>query len=206
MTSYTEANIDAAIHVAHAFSVHTEESETDHFSAIDDLNDRDNLTGSAYMDSQELTSCLLYEYVVVDVPLLVQNLEACHRSQWLEADRNMTGELLHQFILTMCTVSPGAKRGGTAPYAHSSFVMVEVGREQPRSLAEAFRKPVDSAQTEDAVQALITELQEDDRVHGRGTIRTFDFKGKAEVPGATRRNTLETAAWIRDIVKQGWTE
>ena len=206
VTSYTEANIDAAIHVAHAFTVHTEETETDHFSAIDDLNNRDNISGAAYMDSQEISSCLLYEYVVVDVPTLVQNLETCRRSQWLDADRTMAGELIHQFIMTMCTVTPGAKLGGTAPYSRAAFVLVEAGREQPRSLAEAFRDPVDSAQTRDAVQALTKQLGEYDRMYGQGTVKTFDFQGSCDVPGATHRNAHEIAVWARDIVKQGWAE
>ena len=37
VTSDPAANIDAAIHVAHAFTVHQEESESDYFSVVDDL-------------------------------------------------------------------------------------------------------------------------------------------------------------------------
>ena len=38
VTSDVEANIDAAIHVAHAFTVHEEESESDYFTVVDDLH------------------------------------------------------------------------------------------------------------------------------------------------------------------------
>ena len=37
VTSDPGANIDAAVHVAHAFTVHREESESDYFSVVDDL-------------------------------------------------------------------------------------------------------------------------------------------------------------------------
>ena len=37
VTSDTAANIDAPIHVAHAFTVHPEESDSDYFVAVDDL-------------------------------------------------------------------------------------------------------------------------------------------------------------------------
>ena len=37
VTSDPGANIDAAIHVAHAFTVHGEESESDYFSVVDEL-------------------------------------------------------------------------------------------------------------------------------------------------------------------------
>ena len=37
VTSDVEANIDAAVHVAHAFTVHAEESESDYLSVVDDL-------------------------------------------------------------------------------------------------------------------------------------------------------------------------
>jgi hypothetical protein len=37
VTSDPDANTDAAIHVAHAFTVHREEAETDYFTVVDDL-------------------------------------------------------------------------------------------------------------------------------------------------------------------------
>ena len=41
VTSDPGANIDAAVHVAHAFTVHQEESESDYFSVVDDLTQKD---------------------------------------------------------------------------------------------------------------------------------------------------------------------
>ena len=62
VTSDPAANIDAAIHVAHAFTVHTEESESDYFSVVDDLRDEDDDAGAAHIGDTELTAGLFYGY------------------------------------------------------------------------------------------------------------------------------------------------
>ena len=49
VTSDPGANIDAAIHVAHAFTVHQEESESDYFSVVDDLQREDEDPGAAHI-------------------------------------------------------------------------------------------------------------------------------------------------------------
>ena len=68
VTSDPGANIEAAIHVAHAFTVHREESESDYFSVVDDLQGDDEDAGAAHIGDMELTAGLFYGYVVVDVP------------------------------------------------------------------------------------------------------------------------------------------
>ena len=68
VTSDPGANIDAAVHVAHAFTVHREESESDYFSVVDDLQTDDEDAGAAHIGDVELTAGLFYGYVVVDMP------------------------------------------------------------------------------------------------------------------------------------------
>ena len=46
VTSDVEANVDAAVHVAHAFTVHSEESESDYFTVVDDLQRTGGRCGS----------------------------------------------------------------------------------------------------------------------------------------------------------------
>lgn len=128
------ARCDAAIHVAHAFTVHPSYSETDYFSAVDDLQGAEE-TGSGHINTSELTSGLFYGYVVVDVPLLVSNLGE---------DRELAGEVLRRLAHLVATVSPGAKLGATAPYARSLAVLAESGDGQPRTLANAFLDSVSS--------------------------------------------------------------
>lgn len=133
VTSDHMARSDAAVHVAHAFTVHEEEAEPDYFSALDDLVAETGELGSAHINTSELTSGLFYSYVVVDLDQLVKNLSG---------DTNLAGEVLRRLPHLIATVSPGAKLGATAPYACAELMLAEAGVRQPRTLANAFMKPV----------------------------------------------------------------
>lgn len=147
VTSDVLARGDAAIHVAHAITVHAEESESDYFSAVDDLiaEEGSGELGSAHINSTELTSGLFYHYVVVDVPLLISNLEGSAQEDWTQEDKTLAAQLVERLVHLIATVSPGAKLGSTAPYARANFMMVETGSTQPRTLANAFLNPVSKA-------------------------------------------------------------
>jgi CRISPR system Cascade subunit CasC len=174
VTSDMLARGDAALHVAHAFTVHAEASESDYFTAVDDLKpEGEDTQGSAHINSSELTSGLYYGYVVVDVPLLVSNLTGCERKAWEGADRTIAAQVVDRVVRLVATVSPGAKLGSTAPYANAHAVLVEAGNAQPRTLANAFLRPVSDkgdllANTYDALAAYLTES---DEMYGRTTVR-----------------------------------
>jgi CRISPR system Cascade subunit CasC len=198
VTSDTEANTDAAIHVAHAFTVHAEESESDYFTVVDDLRQADpSEAGTAGIFETELTSGLFYGYVVVDVPALVANLGD---------DRALAGRVVEHLLHLIATVSPGAKKGSTAPYAYAELMLVETGRAQPRSLAGAFRSAV-SLKTADvlgtALMALGSHLQAMDAAYGvreqRAALCTMDVS----LPGVAERRALDDiAAWAAAIAGQ----
>lgn len=173
VTSDILARGDAAVHVAHAFTVHGQESEPDYFSAIDDLVKDDGALGSGHIGTTELTSGLFYGYVVVDLPLLVSNLSGCERGQWAQQDRGLAGEVVARLVQLVATVSPGAKLGSTAPYAYAQGLLVEVGDAQPRTLANAFLQPV-PAKGEvlpKALEMLSGHLAEMDRLYETGEER-----------------------------------
>ena len=98
VTSDPKANIDAPVHVAHAFTVHAEEAESDYFIAADDLA-REEDTGPDTIQETELTSGLFYGYVVVDLPGLLHNLGG---------DTRLAGDVLHNLLYLIAEVSPGA--------------------------------------------------------------------------------------------------
>lgn len=166
------ARCDAAIHVAHAFTVHPGQFETDYFSAVDDLQGAEE-TGSGHINTSELASGLYYGYLVVDVPLLVSNLEGIRAEEWERADRTLAGEVIRRLIHLAATVSPGAKLGSTAPYAHALAVLVEAGRSQPRTLANAFLDAVPARHglLAETYTALARHLEELDGMYGRTTER-----------------------------------
>jgi CRISPR system Cascade subunit CasC len=108
VTSDPAANTDAAIHVAHAFTVHEIERELDFMTAVDDLKgpESGDDAGAAGMFDMELASGLYYGYVVFDVPLLVENLTR---------DREIAAKVVEHLLHLIVQVSPGAKKGSTAP-------------------------------------------------------------------------------------------
>ncbi len=133
VTSDLFARVDAAVSVGHAFTTHAEAAETDYFTAVDTLKTDKDDAGAGLINDTELTTGVFYTYAVFDMEQLRGNLGA-------EADR---AELMaSRLVRAMATVSPGAKRGSTAPYAYAEFVLLERGPQQPRTLANAFLQPV----------------------------------------------------------------
>ena len=202
VTSDTRANIDAAVHVAHAFTVHREESESDYFSVVDDLQGENEDAGAAHIGDMELTAGLFYGYVVVDVPGLVSNLEGCEAAEWEGADRTLAAKVIENLTHLIATVSPGAKLGSTAPYACADLMLVEAGSRQPRSLANAFRTPA-KAQVEDAAQRLSDHLGKLDACYGAKEARRMASVEDCEVPGAARLCMDDVGAWAAEAVRSG---
>ncbi|MBT9260151.1 MAG: type I-E CRISPR-associated protein Cas7/Cse4/CasC [Clostridiales bacterium] len=141
VTSDILTRVDAPVHVAHAFTTHALDTEVDYFTAVDDLAEGE--TGAAHAGDMELGSGLFYGYVAVDIPLLVRNLTGTEARQWKNEDLEDTLKLLELLVKAVATVSPGAKLGSTAPHARADFILLELGTSQPRSLANAFLKPIE---------------------------------------------------------------
>ncbi len=176
VTSDNLARCDAAIHVAHSFTVHAEAVETDYFSAIDEIAKEDEALGSGHINTAELTSGLYYGYVAVDVPLLVSNLQGKKREAWRDGDRGLAAGVVERLVRMIATVSPGAKLGATAPHAASHFVLVEAGSAQPRTLANAFLEAVRVTESRPSLvantyAALADHLAGLDRMYGASTER-----------------------------------
>ena len=205
VTSDPGANIEAAIHVAHAFTVHREESESDYFSVVDDLQQEDEDAGAAHIGDMELTAGLFYGYVVVDVPGLVSNLEGCKAEEWQSADRDLAAKVVEHLIHLIATVSPGAKLGSTAPYGRARFMLIEAGSSQPYSLADAFRKPVE-AQVKHALDALTGEIKGQDACYGVKGVRQFMSMSDCDIPGAERLCLDDLASWAAGSIRNGRAE
>ena len=203
VTSDPGANIEAAIHVAHAFTVHAEESESDYFSVVDDLQEDDEDAGAAHIGDMELTAGLFYGYVVVDLPGLVSNLEGCDAGEWEGADRDLAGRVVEHLTHLIATVSPGAKLGSTAPYACADLMLIEAGSRQPRSLANAYRKALRPPQVEAATDALSGYLTKLDQAYGGKEARRVMSVEDCDVPGAERLCLDDLATWAADTVRSG---
>ena len=210
VTSDPAANTDAALHVAHAFTVHEQESETDYFTVVDDLKLRDETadSGSAGIFDTELTSGLYYGYVVVDVPLLVANLTGIDPKEWAAAsvDRDLAAKVAQHFVHLVATVSPGAKKGSTAPYSFANTLLVEVGARQPCSLASAFEDPVRAGRGASvsalAERALFSRLRTIDRSYGPDGACRFLSVMSERIEGVGESISIDVLAdWTAECIR-----
>lgn len=197
VTSDPASNKDAPVHVAHAFTVHAMESDLDFVTAVDDLRQRDENAdaGSAGMFDTELTSGLFYGYVNVDVELLASNLSG---------DRALAGRVLGQLLQLIARVSPGAKKGSTAPFAHAEWLLLEAGDDQPRTLANAFRQAVRADRNHDvferAMQALQGHLRRLDDAYGAGTERVQLSVTPPPLDGVAQHDMQALVQWAQTQV------
>ncbi|SOC30915.1 type I-E CRISPR-associated protein Cas7/Cse4/CasC [Thalassospira xiamenensis] len=186
VTSDPKANIDAPVHVAHAFTVHGEETEGDYFTAVDDLaSDSESGTGADTVQETEVNSGLFYSYEVIDLPGLIANCGG---------DKELASRLVHNLIYLIAEVSPGAKKGSTAPYSRADLLLVETGDRAPRSLAEAYRKAVPHDR-EVAVRALDTHLTALDETYATGEERRLLSLSPETVGGMSRSSLKDVAEW-----------
>ena len=212
-TSDVLARGDAAVHVAHAFTTHEEESESDYFSAVDELRRDDpqesGEMGAGHINSQELTSGLFYSYVVIDVPLLVSNLDGVERENWTDGNTDLAAKVVRRFVHLLTTVSPGAKLGSTAPYSYAQCLFTEVGTAQPRTLANAFQDPVEKSDVrKNSYDALAKHVEDVDQMYGANTDRRLAAMGTTDrlVEGLNVDGTVrvgEVAEWAANQIRNG---
>ncbi len=156
-------NTEAACQVAHAVTVHRAAVEDDFFTAVDDLNTREEDAGSAHMGEQGFGAGLFYVYVCIDCDLLKENLST---------DTELTSKAIHALIDAATKVAPTGKQNSFASRAWAYYGLAEKGSRQPRSLSLAFMKPVrEGDMLTDAVEALEKMRNNLDKVY---------YDGKAE--------------------------
>ncbi|KRL00524.1 hypothetical protein FC81_GL002056 [Liquorilactobacillus capillatus DSM 19910] len=127
-----ELNVDASTQVAHAISTHEVVPEYDYFTALDDLQPKNN-AGAAMLGSLEFNSSTLYRYANVNVNELIYNMDI---------DSGITGAVafIKEFLLTM----PSGKQNTFANKTLPSYVMINLRTDTPVNLVSAFEEPVRS--------------------------------------------------------------
>jgi CRISPR system Cascade subunit CasC len=151
---------DAAAQVAHAISTHKVDREFDFYTAVDDLNPREE-TGAGMMGDVEFYSATLYRYALVDLQKLLENLQG-------DKELALQGALafLKAFTLTL----PSGKQNTFAAHNPPLFVAFRAGAGLPRNLATAFEHPVyprdGMALSAVSAEALVKEWQKFDRAYG----------------------------------------
>lgn len=148
LASSPEFNVEAACQVSHALGVSAVTVESDFFTAVDDLNNKDQDAGSAHMGEQGFASALFYTYLCINRDLLVKNL----------GDNDaLAKRAIAALVKASLTVAPTGKQNSFASRAYASYALAEKGAQQPRSLAAAFFNPI---RGEDQIQTAIKRLEE----------------------------------------------
>lgn len=181
-------NTEAACQVAHAITVHRAAVEDDFFTAVDDLNHREEDAGSAHMGDQGFGAGLFYQYVCIDCDRLKENLGG---------DVNLTQRTIQALIDAAATVSPGGKQNSFASRAWAYYVLAEKGSRQPRALSLAFMKPVNEhgdGMLANAVNELETMRANLDKVYYQGN--PLDSKTINAVTG--EGDFVALKAWASD--------
>ena len=154
MADDTEYNVEGAVQVAHALTVHEATVEEDFFSAVDDLNDgffsavdelndgggEDDLPsveredeGAAHLGEKEFGAGLFYQYICIDRELLVENLEE---------NEELAERSIRALTEAAATVAPGGMQNSYGSRARANYILAEKGDQQPRSLSVAYLSPV----------------------------------------------------------------
>ena len=214
VTSDVLASRDASVYVGHAFTVHEAQVENDYFTVVDDLLQESGELGSAGIFDTELASGLYYGYVVVDVRQLVENLEGIKAQEVFaegtgEEKRELAAKVVEHLLHLIATVSPGAKRGSTAPFDWAKFVLVEAGDWQPRSLASAFQDALPLRNEGDkglrlrAMESIGEEIGAMDDAYGMVPARRFLALDETSIPQAERTNLEQLGRWVEEVIRQG---
>lgn len=152
-------NVEAACQVAHALSVHSVVVEDDYFTAVDDLNDGKEDSGSSHIGESGFAAALFYSYVCINKTQLIENLDG---------NEALANQAIQALTEAAVKVSPKGKQNSFASRAYASYVLAEKGEQQPRSLSAAFLKPVKGEdQALLAIAALEKQAENFDKVYGQ---------------------------------------
>jgi CRISPR system Cascade subunit CasC len=164
----SDINVDAAVQVAHAISVHAVDNEFDYFTAVDDRKHDVQETGAGMIGSIEFNSSTLYRYATIDVDRLHETLGDPATT------RLAVQAFLNAFALSMPTGKQNTFANGTRPDA----VVVQLRDTRSINLVGAFEEPVgrdtDSAgQVHLAAKALAGYTAEVHEAYGEQPVATW---------------------------------
>ena len=126
-------NREAAVQVAHAITTHKVLIEDDFYTAVDDLKKAAEDAGAGFIGELGFSSGVFYLYACIDRELLVKNLGG---------DSVLGSKGIEAFVEGFATARPSGKQNSFAAHARASYLRVEKGSQQPRSLTAGFFKPV----------------------------------------------------------------
>ncbi|WP_282703927.1 type I-E CRISPR-associated protein Cas7/Cse4/CasC [Streptomyces sp. CC219B] len=136
-----DINVDAAVQVAHALSVHRVDNESDYYTAVDDEN-TDEETGAGMIGTVDFNSATLYRYAALGVHQLAANL-----GQGLREDEPRTEPVrraVEAFVHAFAASLPTGKINTFGHHTEPDAVIVRLRTTRPISYVAAFEEPVRS--------------------------------------------------------------
>ena len=159
-----DLNVDAACQVAHAISTHRVDMEMDFYTAVDDLQPREE-TGAGMMGIVEFNSSCFYRYAVLDTDQLTENLD----------DADLARKAAQAFVEAAIHAIPTGKQNSMAAQNLPVYARLVVCDGAPRSLANAFLAPVRPSDEKDMALASIEALEKHaadlDRMYGADGVK-----------------------------------
>ncbi|SCE10763.1 CRISPR system Cascade subunit CasC [Streptomyces sp. BpilaLS-43] len=159
-------NVDAAVQVAHAISVHRVENESDYYTAVDDEN-TDEETGAGMIGTVDFNSSTLYRYAALGVHQLAANL-----GEGLREDEPLTTPVrraVEAFVHGFTASLPTGKINTFGHHTMPDAVVVKLRTTRPVSFVAAFEEPVRSDQggyVREASERLAEFIPDIERAYG----------------------------------------
>lgn len=160
-----DINVDAAVQVAHALSVHRVDNESDYYTAVDDEN-TDEETGAGMIGTVDFNSATLYRYAALGVHQLAANLGQGLREDEprTEPVRRAVEAFVHAFVSSL----PTGKINTFGHHTQPDAVVVRLRTTRPISYVAAFEDPVrsDGGHLREAADRLAAYAAEIERAYG----------------------------------------
>jgi len=174
MANLPNANVDAAVQMAHAISVNTLQQEFDFFTAVDDLSASDD-QGADHMGETGFNSSTFYRFANVDTRQLTQNL----------GTEQSASAVAKAFVKAFIRAIPTGHQNGFAAHSLPALVLLVVREGQPVSLVDAFEDPI---RPSNGVSLLEKSVQELD-LHWADMVKMYG-DGNVKYRGVTTRSRL----------------
>jgi len=150
VTSDAFIGVDAACQVAHAISTHRVDIDFDFYTAVDDLQPREE-AGAGMMGMTGYNSACFYRFAVLDLDQLEENL--C-------GDKELARRTAEAFLRSAINSVPSGRQTTFAAYNPPSLIFAVVREDGSWNLANAFEKPVRATGEMGIVDASILSLDD----------------------------------------------
>ncbi|MFE5896948.1 type I-E CRISPR-associated protein Cas7/Cse4/CasC [Streptomyces sp. NPDC056488] len=165
----TDINVDAAVQVAHALSVHRVDNESDYYTAVDDEN-KDDEPGAGMIGTVDFNSATLYRYAALGIHQLADNL-----GQGLREDESKTTPVrraVEAFVHSFVESLPQGKINTFGNHTLPEAVIVKLRTTRPISFVSAFEEAVrgdQSGHVRAAAERLAEYIPDIERAYGDDT-------------------------------------